>query len=92
MSDVVVIVFSTVMDGTVVRWHRGAKAAEYGTEMASASRNGVCVDTAPRAIALAAYDAYDTLKANNRADMSGLATHRRTFKGPAVPIKSEVAP
>lgn len=86
MSDTVVIVYPTVMDGTVVRWYRSAKAAEYGTEMASASRNGVCVEMAPRAIAMAAYDVYDTLKANSRADVSGLATHRRTFKGPAVPV------
>ncbi len=88
MSEPVVIVYPTVMDGTVVRWYSSASAAEYGSEMASASRNGVCVDMAPREIAMAAYDVYDKLKAHDQPDMSGLATHRRTFQGLAARIEA----
>ena len=80
------MVFPTIMDGTVVRWYASEAAAENGHEMASASRNGVVVDMAPREVALAAYDAYEQLRADRNADMSGLRTHRRNFTGPPEPI------
>lgn len=77
MADPVVMVFPTIMDGTVVRWYRDEAAARYGHEMASASRTGVGVNHAPREVALAAYDVHDRLVANRNVNLAELETHRR---------------
>jgi hypothetical protein len=77
MADPVVLVVPTIQDGTVVRWYRDLLAARNGRAWATASRNGVVVEFAPRALAEAAYDAHELLAADRNADMSGLATHRR---------------
>lgn len=75
VADPVVLVFPTIMDGTVVRWYRDVDAAKYGQEIASASRNGVGVNMAPREVAIAAYDAHESLRRGE--DVSHLETHRR---------------
>lgn len=87
----IVTVTPTVMDGTVVRWYHNEDAAEYGREMVSASRNGVRVNGYLNDVAAdvlsAAQQAYETLRRDNRADVSGLATHRRSgMFGPLVPV------
>lgn len=86
VADPVVLVFPTIQDGTVVRWYRDVDAARYGREMASASRNGVGVNHAPREVALAAYDAHELLR--QRGDVEHLETHRRAGfpSGDVVPV------
>lgn len=74
-DDVVVLVFPTVMDGTVVRWYRDVRSAMYGGEIASASRNGVGTNMASREVAMAAFDAHELLCRGE--DPLNLATHRR---------------
>lgn len=92
MSDPVVIVTPTVMDGTVVRWYRSVAAAEQVRASLSASRRGVAVHAEfltdiPSAWVEQAVQAHQALAANPRADLSGLATHHRKFmNGPIVPV------
>lgn len=91
MAEPVVLVFPTIQDGTVVRWYRDVDAARYGREMASASRNGVGVNHAPREVALAAYDAHELLR--QRGDVEHLETHRRAGfpSGDVVPVGDPAA-
>jgi hypothetical protein len=94
VADPVVLVVPTVQDGMVVRWYRDLIAARNGRMMASASRNGVTVDFAPRAIAEQAYEVSELLAGNRAADVSHLATHDRGgFRhGELVPIGERPAP
>ncbi|HEV8653258.1 MAG TPA: hypothetical protein VG276_28665 [Actinomycetes bacterium] len=89
----VVMVSPTVMDGTVVRWYRSVAAAEISRASLSASCRGVAVHEelltdVPPAWVEQAVKAYQTLAANPRADLGGLATHhhRRFMNGPIVPV------
>jgi hypothetical protein len=90
---VVVTVTATVMDGTVVRWHRNTAAAEdCRAELASASRNGVLVrgylHELPPGVLVAAERVHERLSADRRADFRYLATHRRDgLAGPLVPVR-----
>lgn len=85
MSDPVIIVFPTIMDGTVVRWYLSESAAENGREVLSASCNGVMVNgyltDIPPAWLNTARSTYETLKRNDRADVSHLATHQKSLGG-----------
>ena len=87
----IVTVTPTIMDGTVVRWYHNENAVEYGREMVSASRNGVRVNgyltDVPGDVLSAAQQAYETLRRDDRTDISHLATHRRRgLFGPLEPI------
>src|SRR5690606_21688868 len=70
----VVLVSTTIMDGTVVRWHRSLTDAETKRPVVSASRYGVMtgrdvyLTDVPRAWVSAATEAYKKLQANPRAD------------------------
>lgn len=93
-NEPVVTVTATVMDGTVVRWHRSVSAAEIHRPTVSASRNGVMVhgeyltDVPPEWIE-AATKAYEQLRRARRADLTHLATHRHqgVLNGPLVPVE-----
>lgn len=94
MSDPVITVKATIMDGTVVRWHRNLNAAEIHLPTLSASHNGVMVHgeyltDVPDTWITAAREAHETLRADRDADMTHLATHRnRGFpNGPLVPVE-----
>lgn len=98
----VVTVTPTIMSGTVVRWYPNEAAeASHGPHV-SASRDAVMIHgtlTFPpdddgwfRAALAAAHDAYQTLLADPKADMSHLATHRRRlFDRELTPIVREGA-
>lgn len=93
----VVTVTATIMDGTVVRWHRSLSAAECHAPTVTASRNGVMVPNGyvtdvPPEWMQAATQAYEKLRRAPRADMKHLATHRHNIvaNGPLVPVE-EVA-
>jgi len=78
MTDRIVTVTATIMDGTVVRWYGSLRAAENHREIISASRNGVMGgDTyiTPADFA-AAWSAHEELVRYPYADMRHLATHR----------------
>lgn len=78
-TEIVITVTPTIMDGTVVRWYTNLAAAENGREMASASRNRVMLDGAPKTIADVAYIVHAQLKTDpNTDDLKHLATHRHT--------------
>jgi hypothetical protein len=91
----VVLVSTTIMDGTVVRWHRSLTDAETMRPALSASRYGVMtgrdvyLTDVPRAWISAATEAYKKLQANPRADLGHLATHRHSVvaNGPLVPVE-----
>lgn len=97
MADPVVTVTPTVMSGTVVRWHRDLLAAENNSPVLSASRDGVRVhdaylNTIPAAWVANATEVYEHLAAAGDADLSHLATHRRSgLSGPLEPITKENA-
>lgn len=79
----VITVTATVMSGTVVRWFRELRDAEHNRPVLSASRDGVLIadgvylHTLPAEWLAAAAAAYEQLRRDRGADMSGLATHRR---------------
>jgi hypothetical protein len=84
----------TIMDGLVIRWYASERAEDRGSEVMSASRNGVRVYSflheVPAAHMANAVRAYEYL----RADRPGcedfarsLATHRRSgMFGPLEPV------
>jgi hypothetical protein len=87
----VVTVTATIMDGTVARWYRHPDATR---PVLSASRNGVMIHgdvfihDLPTAWCEAAQDAHTRLRADRRADLSDLATHRRRgMSGPLEPVR-----
>lgn len=91
----IVTVTSTVMDGTVVRWHRSLQAAEHHRPILSASRNGVqthndvYLHEIPAEVLRTANDAYEKLRRDRAADVRHLATHvnRGPSNGPLIPIE-----
>ncbi|MEU8362322.1 hypothetical protein AB0C27_40520 [Nonomuraea sp. NPDC048882] len=90
----VITVTPTIMDGTVVRWHRSLSAAECHAPTVTASRHGVMVPNGyvtevPPEWLQAAMGAYETLRRNRDADMKHLATHRHNIvaNGPLVPVE-----
>lgn len=94
MSDPVVTVTTTVMDGTVVRWHRSVYAAQTMSPEVSASRKGVRIHAAyltevPAEWVDAARAAHEVLAQNRVADLSHLATHRHRgpSNGPLEPVE-----
>jgi len=92
----VVIVTSTVMSGTVVRWYDNLTAAEYAADhpWVSASRAGVLVSgfihEVPAQILDAANKAFGALRTpgGSRKAVEALATHRSLFGGSLVPIRA----
>ena len=91
-SDIPVITMtSTVMSGTVVRWHRSLSAAENVSPVLSASRDGVMIHgdqflaRIPQEWVDAANQAHRDLAAGR--DVRDLATHsHRGFMGPLEPV------
>ncbi|MCT2591149.1 hypothetical protein LHJ74_14740 [Streptomyces sp. N2-109] len=82
MTDPVIIVTHTVMDGQVARWYRSVQDATTYRAVLSASRNGVKLQSGeyltdvPDAWITAARDAHAELSAGRDADVRRLATHR----------------
>ncbi len=77
----VIMVTSTIMDGTVVRWYRSVHAAELHHPAVSASHRGVAIHEEfltgiPSSWVEGAEQAFHALSANTRVDLSHLATHR----------------
>ena len=98
MNDPVVIVTTTVTDGTVVRWHRDVRAAELHRPVLSASRNGVAVHAEyltciPDEWVDAAKRAHKMLRDVRGANLGHLATHhvRGLGAGPVEPITREAS-
>lgn len=95
MADPVITVTPTVQSGTVIRWHRDLLAAENNTPVLSASRDGVRVhdaylNTIPATWVANATEVYEHLAAVRDADLSHLATHRRSgLSGPLEPVTRE---
>lgn len=92
----VITVTPTVRDGTVVRWYTNVAAAEAGSAAMTVSRNGVFVNIplheVPAEWLETANQSYERLRAYSRADLSHLATHRKTrMSGPVEPITKETA-
>lgn len=84
----IVTVTPTVMSGQVVRWFATESAAEHGTEIVSASRDGVTVSAYLHVAApylAAANEARDRLLQNE--DVADLATHTRGRFGAISPIE-----
>lgn len=77
----IVIGTHTVGDGLVVRWYPERENGRAEREVMSASRNGVLVNTylhlIPDEHVLAACAAFESLRRDRDADLSGLMTHRR---------------
>jgi hypothetical protein len=91
----VVMVFPTIMDGTVVRWYRTVAAAENHRPVLSASRNGVMVHaeyltSIPDAWVDSAKTTYMRLERDRNADVRHLATHRNQgpSNGPIAEVSS----
>lgn len=82
----VAILYPTVQDGTVVRWYRSVDEAKYGSEIASASRDRVCIEGASQKVAARAYAVHEVLRSDRRADVSFVATHRRVTSGLGVEL------
>ena len=89
----VITVAHTIMDGTVVRWHRSLADARNQRPLCSASRNGVTINGAyltdiPDERIEEAKVAWLELSRRRDADMSHLATHRPRdgFAGPLEPV------
>ena len=99
MPEPVVTVTHTIMGmgGPVVRWYRNLTAAELNICLLSASRTGVMIHgevylhDLPAEWITAAELAHKSLKAG--ADVSGLATHRRSrgMFGALVAVESDAA-
>jgi hypothetical protein len=81
MTTRVVTVTPTIMDGTVVRWHRSWANAENPAivSIISASRNGVMGggDYIAPGEWMAAWGAHVALLSDQNADLEHLATHRK---------------
>lgn len=99
MNDPVVTVTATVIDGTVVRWHRSLTAAANHRPAVSASRSGVCVHDryltdVPEDWLTAARAVYEALRFDRDAYVGHLATHRpQGFpNGPLEPVQRPAAP
>jgi len=86
----VVISFPTIMDGTVLRWYRSERAAEYSREFLSASRNGITtegvLDARDRPILEQAWIVHEALAADRAADVSVYITHHRQTYGGAIEV------
>lgn len=96
MTDPVITVTATLMDGQVVRWHRSVDDASIHRSVLSASRSRVGVSAedltdVPDEWIAAARAAHTELKTNRSADLRRLATHvnRGPSNGPLVPITDE---
>jgi dihydrodipicolinate synthase/N-acetylneuraminate lyase len=94
MSDPVITVTATVMDGQVARWYRSVEDATIHRAVLSASRSGVSVyaeflTDVPQEWIDAAKAAHAELAADRNADVRHLATHRnRGFSnGPLEPVE-----
>lgn len=92
MNDPVIIVYPTIMDGPVVRWYLNEAAAEYGSDVLSASRSGVMVNGYLTAIPTewvdAARSAYEAMSGDRRVDMYALATHRKSLRNEIKPVSA----
>jgi len=93
VSEHVVTVTPTIMDGTVVRWYRSLAAAESPAVcgIISASRTGVIGggDLITPADWEAAWSVHEQLSRDQSADLDHLATHRRqSLMGPLVSVTS----
>lgn len=91
MSEPVITVTPTVMDGTVVRWYVNTTAAETGTDVMSACREGVLINVhlhkVPVEWLLTATQVHERLRKDRSADLAHLATHRKTrMFGPVEPV------
>ena len=93
MTDPVITVTPTVMDGAVVRWYRSLHAAQHHRPTLSASRDGVTVHARfltdiPDQWIDAAKRAHRTLADVHGADLDYLATHRHrgVLNGPLEPV------
>lgn len=83
-EPMVVIATPTIMDGLVVRWHRSESAAENGSELMSASRNGIQVHCylhqVPEDVLATARWAHEQLAAGRAyEEVQALATHRYKY-------------
>lgn len=90
MTDTIVTITPTIMDGTVLRWYPSLAAAEDDRAIASASRNKVefYTDDVPPRIRDAAQAAHRELSANRNADVRHYATHQHeAMFGPLVPVR-----
>ena len=90
----VVIRFPTIMDGAVLRWYWSIEDAEKGTELCSASRNGVFEDAneiCPMEWLDEAHKAHDLLaKRGNDADTSLWETHTKGLFGPVTELGRDI--
>ncbi|MFD5089377.1 hypothetical protein ACFWMR_02160 [Amycolatopsis thailandensis] len=92
MTNLVVTVTPTIMEGTVIRWYRSLSAASTGGQaVASASRNGfsffIMLTRADNPLIDAVRDAHDALAAGHVNEVETIATHRRhSLFGPLVPV------
>lgn len=96
MSDPVITVTHTIMDGQVARWYRSVDAATHHSPVLSASRNGVMVHAeyltnVPQEWVDAATAAYRELATDRNADVRSLATHRNrgVMNGPLEPVPTK---
>lgn len=92
MTDTVVTITPTIMDGTVLRWYPSLASAERDPRfaIASASRNAVefYTDNVHPRIRDAAQAAHRELSANRNADVRHYATHQHeAMFGPLVPVR-----
>lgn len=77
----------TIQDGQVLRWHLSEDSANYGDEIASASRNAILVDGNLLKIEPIIGDlkrAYERLARGE--DVTDMATHRARMFGGVEPI------
>lgn len=85
MSEAVIILFYTIMDGPVLRWYHSDAAAKHGSDYMSVSRNGVHIseflDRIPEEEIAKAKRAARELNRDRRADVSSFATHDKSFGG-----------
>jgi hypothetical protein len=92
----VVVATPTIMDGTVVRWHRNMSAYAHGQVSVSASRHRVSIhddefQTLPREWVDLALDVHRQLARDPKAPVGHVITHRHQgLGGPLVPVQAEV--
>lgn len=96
MTEVVVTVTHTIVDGAVVRWYAPPqRPCDQHVEMCSASRNGVQVHykiDGWQDVINTAGAVHDLLRRDRDADLSHLATHRRRgLLGDFVPLKRGIS-
>jgi hypothetical protein len=94
VSQPIITVTATIMDGTVIRWYASVQAADGGRATVSASRNCVMVhDLAEHAEAVpaewlaAAEAAHAVLRQDRNADVKHLATHHWPLFGVLAPVE-----